>query len=206
MMECSERTRYRAAIFGLLTALIFTLTGFAISAAVVDAGNGATNVCYNTKNGKLRTAVTPCKAGKETARTLGGPNQLPQSYSGSAVGGVSPANNLNFDSGAPTSVVRTGTVPAGTYAINGTASIRNIAIFANRAECRVQSSTGNVGSPYMRLYLAPSNAGASIQVVSVTGRVTTTAPSTLSLNCYDADMTQQQFFEAASITATRVKL
>src|SRR5262245_24405517 len=79
-MENKERAKYRIAIFGLLIALIFTLAGFTISAAIVDAGNGATNACYNTRTGRLRANISGCRA-TETARVLGGPNQLPPSLS-----------------------------------------------------------------------------------------------------------------------------
>jgi hypothetical protein len=58
----------RLAVFGVLIALVFTLTGFAISSASIPAPGGVVKACYK-KNGNLRVvdSAAACKAGKETA-------------------------------------------------------------------------------------------------------------------------------------------
>jgi hypothetical protein len=67
-MERKQRTRYRVAIGGLVTALVFTMAGFAISEASIPAPGGVVKACYK-KNGTLRVidSAAACKAGKETA-------------------------------------------------------------------------------------------------------------------------------------------
>jgi hypothetical protein len=62
--------RQRVVILGLLVVVGSMFAGFSIASAVVSNSDGTANACYSSKNGKLRMATTPCKAGKETATTL----------------------------------------------------------------------------------------------------------------------------------------
>ncbi|MGZ4737278.1 MAG: hypothetical protein ACXV8R_16890 [Acidimicrobiia bacterium] len=63
----------RLAILGLVIALAFTLAGFGIASGVVSNPDGTVNACYKNTNGLLHVNVKGCKAGKETALTLGNP-------------------------------------------------------------------------------------------------------------------------------------
>src|SRR5262245_40855367 len=70
MEEMQATVAQRCAIFGRLTALIFTFVGFQVASAVVNNSDGTANACYSPKNGKLRMNIAGCKAGKEVATTL----------------------------------------------------------------------------------------------------------------------------------------
>jgi hypothetical protein len=61
-------TRERVVIVGLVAALVFTLAGFGIAAAVIPAPGGVIKSCYVKKTGKLRVldSAAACKA-SETA-------------------------------------------------------------------------------------------------------------------------------------------
>jgi len=54
--------RQKMAIFGLVVALLFTLTGFEIASAAVNNSDGTVNACYKTKGGNLSVQVSACKA------------------------------------------------------------------------------------------------------------------------------------------------
>jgi hypothetical protein len=61
-------TRERIVIVGLTAALVFTLAGFGIAAAVIPASGGVVKACFVTKTGKLRVldSAAACKK-NETA-------------------------------------------------------------------------------------------------------------------------------------------
>jgi hypothetical protein len=195
-MDRKERTRYHLAIFVLLTALVFTLIGFQVASAVVDAGNGATNACYNTRNGKLRAAVTPCKS-SESARVLGAPNQVPLSYASTSVIPVT----LGSDD---TTVVATGIAASGTYVVTA-----NTSLYGSQAccgfvvtICHLQSSTGSVG-----VESRDTVTGGDVQTVALTSRLTvTSAGQQVALKCTGGDLVQANVLGlwGSSITAVKV--
>jgi hypothetical protein len=187
-MERKERTKYRIAIVGLLAIIVSMMAGFAISAAVVDAGNGATNACYNTKNGKLRAAVTACKAGKETVRVLGGPNQVPASYAASS-GTETELADVDL------TVLSSGAVPAGTYLVNANLVVNNSAGVAKLVSCRLKTSTGQFG-PQGFLQIEPNQFWAT--TLPMTARLTLTATGTVRVDCATDNSPSSVFVNFAS--------
>jgi hypothetical protein len=187
-MERKERTKYRIAIFGLLTALIFTLTGFAISAAEISLPDGTVQACYRPNNGKLRLEVTGCNGKRELPITLGQP---PKSYKASSDATVP----LNQNDSAPQTIVATASIPAGTYLVNASVTFFNEdAPDPALPACRVQASTGDKG----KFQYTMLNAGVTMDSMTVIGRLTLTAPGTLSLNCAEASGA------SPSVTATEI--
>jgi hypothetical protein len=196
-MHDKERRRYHLAIVGLLTALVFTLTGFAIAEAVVDAGNGATNACYNTRNGRLRANINGCRA-TETGRVLGGPNQLPPSYA--KVWGVPAPVGAN----PGTSIIDVDIASAGTYVVSGQVSLQNEGGDVTVVTCRLRSSDGSSTQSTVD-FLDPGE----VRTIATTARLTVATGGEFRMQCYEniwsGDVSANTYpGTGGSITAVRV--
>jgi hypothetical protein len=192
-------TAERWVILGLLTVLVSVFAGFAVASAVVTNGNGTVNACYK-KNGNLRVATTGCKAGKETAVTLGVPQpaqQLPLGYSSSNAG-------TSFTDAALHTIVSVA-VPAGTYVVNAAVTADNdlhtgsIIVF-----CGITDSTGGATN-FQHTQLLPASPNYVNAVLSSTARLTLATAGTLQFDCALYDTDAKVKYTSPTITAIKVQ-